>query len=200
MSLALERRGKRWDKCKITHNYTLLSGGVSHEIHRRQGPKVVRFYIVTVSTSRFREKAAGGSPSDESGDTAERMVKETGHVVVGRDLLPDDVNAIRRKLLELVRRDDVDIIVFTGGTGLTRTDVTIEAVRPFFDKEIEGFGDVFRHFSIQEVGTAAFLTRATGGVIGDKVVFLLPGSPNAVKTGMKIILAEVSHLLHLVKE
>jgi len=128
------------------------------------------------------------------------MVKETGHVVVGRDLLPDDVNAIRRKLLELVQRDDVDVIVFTGGTGLTRTDVTIEAVRSLFDKEIEGFGDVFRHFSIQEVGTAAFLTRATGGVIGDKVVFLLPGSPNAVKTGMRIILAEVPHLLHLVKQ
>ncbi len=173
---------------------------MSHEIHRRQGPKVVRFYIVTVSTSRYREKAAGGSPSDESGDTAESMVKETGHVVVGRDLLPDDVNAIRRKLLELVQRDDVDVIVFTGGTGLTRTDVTIEAVRSLFDKEIEGFGDVFRHFSIQEVGTAAFLTRATGGVIGDKVVFLLPGSPNAVKTGMRIILAEVPHLLHLVKQ
>jgi len=128
------------------------------------------------------------------------MVKETGHVVVGRDLLPDDVNAIRRKLLELVQRDDVDVIVFTGGTGLTRTDVTIEAVRSLFDKEIEGFGDVFRHFSIQVVGTAAFLTRATGGVIGDKVVFLLPGSPNAVKTGMRIILAEVPHLLHLVKQ
>jgi molybdenum cofactor biosynthesis protein B len=128
------------------------------------------------------------------------MVKETGHVVVGRDLLPDDVNAIRRKLLELVQRDDVDVIVFTGGTGLTRTDVTIEAVRPLFDKEIEGFGDVFRHFSVQEVGTAAFLTRATGGVVGDKVIFLLPGSPNAVKTGMRIILAEVPHLLHLVKQ
>jgi len=173
---------------------------VSHEIHRRQGPKVVRFYIVTVSTSRYREKAAGGSPSDESGDTAETMVKETGNVVVGRDLLPDDVNAIRRKLLELVQRDDVDVIVFTGGTGLTRTDVTIEAVRPFFEKEIDGFGDVFRHLSIQEVGTAAFLTRATGGVIGDKVVFLLPGSPNAVKTGMRIILSEGSHLLHLVRQ
>ena len=128
------------------------------------------------------------------------MVKETGHVVVGRDLLPDDVNAIRRKLLELVQRDDVDVIVFTGGTGLTRTDVTIEAVRPFFEKEIEGFGDVFRHFSIQEVGSAAFLTRATGGVVGDKVVFLLPGSPNAVKTGIRIILSEVSHLLHLVRQ
>jgi Molybdopterin biosynthesis enzymes len=128
------------------------------------------------------------------------MVKETGHVVVGRDLLPDDVNAIRRKLLELVQRDDVDVIVFTGGTGLTRTDVTIEAVRPLFDKEIEGFGDVFRYFSILEVGTAAFLTRATGGVVGDKVVFLLPGSPNAVRTGMKIILTEVSHLLHLVRQ
>lgn len=155
---------------------------------------------MTVSTSRYREKAAGGNPADESGDVAERMVREAGHVVVGKDLLPDDLNAIRRKVLELVQRGDVDILVFTGGTGLTKTDVTIEAVRPLFDKEIEGFGDVFRYFSIQEVGTAAFLTRATGGIVGDKVIFLLPGSPNAVKTGMRIILAEVPHLLHLVKQ
>jgi molybdenum cofactor biosynthesis protein B len=129
---------------------------MSHELHRRQGPKTARFYIVTVSTSRYREKAAGGSPVDESGDVAEGMAREAGHVVVGRDLLPDDLNAIRRKVLELVQRGDVDVVVFTGGTGLTRTDVTIEAVRPLFDKEIEGFGDVFRHFSVQEVGTAAF--------------------------------------------
>lgn len=173
---------------------------MSHELHRRQGPKTARFYIVTVSTSRYREKAAGGSLVDESGDVAEGMAREAGHIVVGRDLLPDDLSAIRRKVLELVQRGDVDVVVFTGGTGLTRTDVTIEAVKPLFDKEIEGFGDVFRHFSVQEVGTAAFLTRATGGVVGDKVIFLLPGSPNAVKTGMRIILAEVPHLLHLVKQ
>jgi molybdenum cofactor biosynthesis protein B len=173
---------------------------MSHELHRREGPKTARFYIVTVSTSRYREKAAGGSLVDESGDVAEGMAREAGHVVVGRDLLPDDLSAIRRKVLELVQRGDVDVVVFTGGTGLTRTDVTIEAVKPLFDKEIEGFGDVFRHFSVQEVGTAAFLTRATGGVVGDKVIFLLPGSPNAVKTGMRIILAEVPHLLHLVKQ
>lgn len=173
---------------------------MSHELHRREGPKTARFYIVTVSTSRYREKAAGGSLVDESGDVAEGMAREAGHVVVGRDLLPDDLSAIRRKVLELVQRGDVDVVVFTGGTGLTRTDVTIEAVKPLFDKEIEGFGDVFRHFSVQEVGTAAFLTRATGGVVGDKVIFLLPGSPNAVKTGMRIILAEMPHLLHLVKQ
>lgn len=155
---------------------------------------------MTVSTSRYREKAVGGSLVDESGDVAEGMARGAGHIVVGRDLLPDDLSAIRRKVMELVQRGDVDVVVFTGGTGLTRTDVTIEAVKPLFDKEIEGFGDVFRHFSVQEVGTAAFLTRATGGVVGDKVIFLLPGSPNAVKTGMRIILAEVPHLLHLVKQ
>jgi molybdenum cofactor synthesis domain len=173
---------------------------MTHELHRSKGPKTARFYIVTVSTSRYREKSAGGSPADESGDVAERMAVEAGHLVVGRDLLPDDVGAIRRKVLELAARDDVDIIIFTGGTGLTKTDVTIEAVRPLFDKEIEGFGDVFRYFSMQEVGTAAFLTRATGGIVGDKIIFLLPGSPNAVKTGMRIILQEVSHILHLVKQ
>ncbi|MEZ0318488.1 MAG: MogA/MoaB family molybdenum cofactor biosynthesis protein [Pyrobaculum sp.] len=172
---------------------------MTHEIHKSRGPSTARFYVVTVSTSRFQEKARGGSPTDESGDVAVEMITNAGHVVVGRDLLPDDVVAIRRKMFELTSRSDVDVVVFTGGTGLTKTDVTIEAVRPFFDKEIEGFGDVFRYFSIQEVGTAAFLTRATAGVVGDKLVFLLPGSPNAVRTGLKIILSEVSHLLYLAK-
>ncbi|MEM1807236.1 MAG: MogA/MoaB family molybdenum cofactor biosynthesis protein, partial [Pyrobaculum sp.] len=140
---------------------------------------------------------AGGSPVDESGDVAVKMVTEAGHVVVGRDLIPDDVRLIRRKIFELTNREDVDIIVFTGGTGLTSTDVSIEAARPMFEKEIEGFGDVFRYYSIQEVGTAAFLTRATAGLVGGKVVVLLPGSPNAVKTGMRILLEEATHLLYL---
>ena len=91
-------------------------------------------------------------------------------------------------------------MVFTGGTGLTKSDVTIEALRPLFEKEIEGFGDVFRFYSIQEVGTAAFLTRATAGVVKGKVFVLLPGSPNAVKTGLRILLGEVSHLLYLVRQ
>ncbi|MGC9050222.1 MogA/MoaB family molybdenum cofactor biosynthesis protein [Pyrobaculum sp.] len=173
---------------------------MAHEHHRSQGPRVARFYIVTVSTSRFRERSAGGSPGDESGDLAEAMAREAGHVVVGRDLLPDDLYAIRRKVFELVQRDDVDVIIFTGGTGLTKTDVTIEAVRPLFEKEMEGFGDVFRYYSIQEVGTAAFLTRSTAGVINGKAVFLLPGSPNSVKTGMRIILAEVPHVLYLIRQ
>ncbi|MEM1663844.1 MAG: MogA/MoaB family molybdenum cofactor biosynthesis protein [Pyrobaculum sp.] len=170
---------------------------MAHESHRRQVKRAVRFYIITVSTSRFREREAGGSPVDESGDVAVKMVTEAGHVVVGRDLIPDDVRLIRRKIFELTNREDVDIIVFTGGTGLTSTDVSIEAARPMFEKEIEGFGDVFRYYSIQEVGTAAFLTRATAGLVGGKVVVLLPGSPNAVKTGMRILLEEATHLLYL---
>jgi len=173
---------------------------MAHELHRSQGPKSARFYVVTVSTSRFQEKVRGGSPRDESGDVAVEMITSAGHVVVGRDLLPDDVTAIRKKAFELMARDDVDIVVFTGGTGLTKSDVTIEALRPLFEKEIEGFGDVFRFYSIQEVGTAAFLTRATAGVVKDKVFVLLPGSPNAVKTGLRILLGEVSHLLYLVRQ
>jgi len=173
---------------------------MAHEFHRSQGPKSARFYVVTVSTSRFQEKARGGSPKDESGDVAVEIITSAGHAVVGRDLLPDDVTAIRKKAFELMARDDVDIVVFTGGTGLTKSDVTIEALRPLFEKEIEGFGDVFRFYSIQEVGTAAFLTRATAGVVKGKVFVLLPGSPNAVKTGLRILLGEASHLLYLVRQ
>lgn len=173
---------------------------MAHEFHRERGPGAARFYIITVSTSRYREKASGGMPRDESGDLAERMATEAGHVVVGRDLLPDDINAIRRRVLELLSRDDVDVVVITGGTGIAKTDVTVEAVRPLFEKEIEGFGDVFRYYSLQEVGTAAALTRATAGIAGGKVIFLLPGSPGAVRTGMRIVLAETPHILYLTRQ
>lgn len=167
----------------------------SHKIHRERGPKSARVYIITVSTSRYHDR----SIVDESGDLAAQLAAEAGHVVVGRDLLPDDLYAIRKKALELLSRDDVDVVVFTGGTGLAKTDFTVEALRPLFEKEIEGFGDVFRIYSVQEVGTSAFLTRATAGVAGGKVIVALPGSPNAVKVAMRILLEEISHLLYLVR-
>jgi len=86
-----------------------------------------------------------------------------------------------------------------GGTGLTKDDITVETMRKLFDREIEGFGELFRQISFKDIGTAAYLTRATAGIIKNKVVYCLPGSPAAVKTALKIIMPELNHILYLIQ-
>lgn len=170
-----------------------------HEEHRAKGPQRASFWVVTVSTSRFEAAKSGHSYTDESGDVAVRMIEAAGHRVAGRSLIKDDVVMIRSVLMDLLKRDDVDAVVFTGGTGIARSDVTVEAVRPLLDKEIDGFGDIFRLESYREVGTAAIMSRALAGIINGKLVVALPGSPNAVEVGLRIILPEVPHILYLAR-
>lgn len=170
-----------------------------HEEHRARGPRQARFWIITVSTSRAAAAAAGQVYTDESGDLAERTVKEAGHAVVGKSLIKDDLHLIRSLVEGLAQRDDVDVIVLTGGTGIAKSDVTIEALRPLLDKELEGFGELFRWISYREVGTAAIMTRALAGVVAGRLVVALPGSPNAVKTGLELILPEIPHILYLAR-
>ncbi|MFP3290921.1 MAG: MogA/MoaB family molybdenum cofactor biosynthesis protein [Thermoproteus sp.] len=170
-----------------------------HEEHRARGPKELSFWVVTVSTSRYEAMASGRSCTDESGDAAVSLISRAGHRVVGRSLVKDDLVMIRGVVMDLLRRSDVDVVVLTGGTGVARTDVTIEAVRPLLEKELDGFGDVFRLKSYQEVGTAAIMSRALAGVSNGKLVVALPGSPNAVETGLGIILPEAPHIIYLVR-
>jgi Molybdopterin biosynthesis enzymes len=120
-----------------------------HEEHRARGPKELSFWVVTVSTSRYEAMASGRSYTDESGDAAVSLISRAGHRVVGRSLVKDDLVMIRGVVMDLLRRSDVDVVVLTGGTGVARTDVTIEAVRPLLEKELDGFGDVFRLKSYQ---------------------------------------------------
>lgn len=170
-----------------------------HEEHRAKGPKELSFWVVTVSTSRYEAMASGKPYVDESGDKAVELISRAGHRVVGRSLVKDDIVMIRGVLLDLLRRPDVDVIVLTGGTGIAKTDVTVEAVRPLLDKELEGFGDIFRLRSYQEVGTAAIMSRALAGVSNGKLVVVLPGSPNAVEVGLGIVLPEASHIVYLAR-
>ncbi len=169
-----------------------------HIAHRSGGRGRYRVYIISISTSRYRLKAKGESYRDESGDLAEELLRSNGHEIAGRDLIPDDLVMIRSRVMEAVSREDVDVVVTTGGTGISRTDTTIEAVRPLLDKELEGFGEVFRIESLREIGYSAIMSRATAGVIGDKLVVCLPGSPNAVRLGLKIVLPELDHIMNLV--
>ena len=149
--------------------------------------------VVTVSTSRSLD-------DDPSGDAIEELVEGDGHEVVAHDLVADDLDGIQRAMLALTGREDVDIVITTGGTGVTPDDVTVEAVEPLFDKGLPGFGELFRIRSYEEVGTRALGSRATAGVSEGVPVFCLPGSENAVRTAIEeLVLAEAPHLVGLAR-
>jgi molybdopterin adenylyltransferase len=156
--------------------------------------------VITVSTSRYGMQAKEKKPvSDESGDAAQELVERSGGKVVRRGLVPDDAKMLRSAVSSALREADVDVMVLTGGTGVSTTDLTIETVRPLFEKEIEGFGEIFRFVSFQKIGAAAALSRATAGVSRGKVVMCLPGSPDGVRTALELFLGEVPHILNLAR-
>lgn len=157
--------------------------------HRRAGPTLLGFALITVSDTR--------TPGDDvSGHTLSELATAAGHRVVEASLVPDEVPAIRAAVERALAREGVDVVVLTGGTGLSPRDVTIEAVGPLLERPVEGFGELFRMLSYQQVGSAAMLSRAAAGLAGARAVFCLPGSPKAVSLAMeKLILPEAGHLL-----
>ncbi|PSQ50853.1 molybdenum cofactor biosynthesis protein B [Halobacteriales archaeon SW_6_65_15] len=147
--------------------------------------------VVTVSSSRSLS-------DDPSGDAIVAGLENADNKVVSRDLIDDSYDGVQSSLNALVRRDDVDVVITTGGTGVTPDDVTIEAARAMFDKELPGFGELFRLLSHDEIGTKVVGTRATAGVVDGVVVFCLPGSENAARLGVEqIIVEEAGHLAGL---
>ena len=160
----------------------------------------MRYLVVTVSTSRYERQAKQrGKVSDESGDLAQQIVEGAEGVVVERVLIPDEARLLRSTVSRALRNADLDVVLLTGGTGVSTTDVTIETVKPFLEKEIDGFGEVFRSVSYQRIGAAAALSRATAGVARGKLVICLPGSPDAVRTALELFIGEVPHVLHLAR-
>ncbi|MBC7084772.1 MAG: molybdenum cofactor biosynthesis protein MoaB [Methanomethylovorans sp.] len=166
--------------------------------HKQHTKKNIRFALITISTSRFNKYGSKKNPQeadDLSGKMMFALVQEYGHSVVSYSLISDDSVIIRDLICRLID-EDVDVIVTSGGTGLSPDDVTIEAISPLFQKEIEGFGEYFRYLSMEEIGSSVILTRACAGVVKNKVIFCLPGSPNAVKLAFsKVILPEAGHIL-----
>jgi molybdenum cofactor biosynthesis protein B len=164
-------------------------GAVSVEEHRAYAPAALGFGLITISDSRARE-------DDVSGRLLRERVIAAGHRVVDAALVPDDVAAIRAAVGRLLEQPGLDVVVTTGGTGLSPRDLTVEAVTPLFDRPVEGFGELFRSLSYQQVGAAAMLSRAAAGLVRDRAVFLLPGSPKAVALALEaLILPEAAHLL-----
>ncbi|MCH2249479.1 MAG: molybdenum cofactor biosynthesis protein B [Cognatishimia sp.] len=141
----------------------------------------VNIAVLTVSDTRsFAE--------DKSGDTLAKRIEEAGHIVADRKILRDERAEIADQLRAWCARDDIDVVISTGGTGLTGRDVTVEAHRDVYEKEIDAFGTVFTIVSMQKIGTSAVQSRATGGVALGTYLFALPGSPGACKDAWDEIL------------
>ncbi len=159
-----------------------------HE-HRHLSPKNVGCAVVTISDSR-------SEADDESGKLIQGRLRDHGHTVADYRLLKNDAAAIRATITELVGRDDVQTIITTGGTGISHRDVTVDTIEPMLEKKLDGFGELFRQLTHQEIGTGSILSRATGGVIGGTVVLSFPGSLAAATLAMdKVILPELGHLV-----
>ncbi len=156
-------------------------------------PRSLSYAIITVSTSRYEKMKEGEQVRDVSGDLAEKIVSETNRVYERR-IVPDSKEIISKVLKELLN-SSADVIIFIGGTGPTLTDVTIEVVRPFLDKELPGFGELFRKLSYERIGLPAILSRAIAGVSKGKAVYCLPGSPDAVKLALNEIIIKISPLI-----
>jgi molybdenum cofactor biosynthesis protein B len=156
----------------------------------------VGYGVVTVSSSRTLS-------ADPSGDALAAAIEAAGHLVAARELVDDDYDGVQATVDRLSDDPTVDAIVTTGGTGVTPDDVTVEAIDPLFEKRLPGFGELFRAHSREEIGTKVVGTRATAGILpgepGNVPAFCLPGSENAVRTGVEIVLSEAGHLAGLAR-
>ena len=149
----------------------------------------VRIAVLTVSDTR-------SLADDKSGSVLNERIEFSGHQVVFRDIVKDDRQQIRSKLEDWIENDAVDVIISTGGTGLTGRDVTVEAHRDVYEKEIDAFGIVFSIISMKKIGTSAIQSRSTAGVAGGTYLFALPGSPNACKDAWDEILVKQLDFRH----
>lgn len=166
----------------------------THE-HKMEAPKQVACKVITVSDTRDKV-------TDKSGKLMIDLLEGAGHHVQSYCIVKDEVDELRTEVLKGCSDPEIDVVLTNGGTGIALRDITIETVKALFDKEISGFGELFRMLSYQEdIGSAAILSRAVAGTIKDKAVFSTPGSSGAVKLAMnKLILPELGHVVRELKK
>lgn len=163
--------------------------GVSQSEHKAAAPATVRCFVLTVSDTRTEA-------TDKSGLAIAALLSEAGHQVVGRAIVKDEPREVVRVVSDQIANADVQAIITTGGTGLTSRDSTYEAITILIDKRLEGFGELFRMLSYQDIGPAAMLSRAVAGTARGKIIAALPGSEGAVRLAMtKLLIPELGHLV-----
>jgi molybdenum cofactor biosynthesis protein B len=162
--------------------------------HKKNAPGRIRIGVISVSTTRSEE-------NDESGGWIKKTAIKEGHDVVFYKVVPDDVYGITETIGKAIHDRNAQALLLTGGTGISSRDITIEAVRPVFEKELTAFGPLFCQLSFEEIDSAALLSRATAGVIGKTIVFCMPGSLKACKLACEaLIFPELGHLVKHVFE
>ena len=174
------------------HDHRHEHGESGTHDHHHHDVESLGVAVLTVSSSRSLD-------DDEAGDAIVRTVEDAGHEVVTRELVRDKHDTVQGSILNLAGRKDVDCVVTTGGTGVTPDDVTVEAAQRLFEKELPGFGELFRRESYEEVGSMIVATRATAGIADETPVFCLPGSENAASLGADIVVDVAGHLVGLAR-
>ncbi|MEO8682780.1 MAG: molybdopterin-binding protein [Vicinamibacterales bacterium] len=162
---------------------------MSSQEHKAAGPASVRVFVLTISDTRTDDTDAGGRSVVD-------ILEKAGHVVVGKVIVKDDPAQVADAVKQQAASGAVDVIITTGGTGITRRDSTFEAIDALLEKRLPGFGELFRMLSFQEIGSAAMMSRACAGTIGTVVVASLPGSAGAVRLAMtRLLIPEMGHLV-----
>ncbi|MFQ6106968.1 MAG: molybdenum cofactor biosynthesis protein B [Thermoplasmata archaeon] len=157
------------------------------EEHRKRGPKSVKCAIIVTSDAREPQ-------TDKSGSLIGALIKDAGHEITGYRIVRNNAKDLAEALEDLMAGSQA--VIVSGGTGVSKKDLTVDTIEPLLQKKLSGFGELFRHLSYSEIGSAALLSRAVAGTLGSKVVFCLPGSEGGVMLAMKnLILPELSHII-----
>ncbi|MFX0091627.1 MAG: molybdenum cofactor biosynthesis protein B [Candidatus Hodarchaeota archaeon] len=169
----------------------------SVQLHKKGAPSKVSFGLVIISTSR----ANNPDLEDKSYSVIKNILELKNHFILEYKVVPDIIEEIRDHISQLLANDNIQVIITSGGTGLTKEDVTLEALSPLFEKELTSFNPVFAFLSFKQVRAAAIMSRATAGIAHGKPIFCLPGSPKACQLAVEqIIVPEIGHILKLVQK
>jgi molybdenum cofactor biosynthesis protein B len=162
---------------------------MGYQEHKHNSPNSVSCAVLTLSDTRTER-------NDESGRIIRQKLSETGHRVILYYILKNESDSILEKIYELLKEEELQVIITSGGTGISHRDITVETISPILEKKLDGFGELFRFLTYNEIGTGSIMSRAIAGMAGGKVILCLPGSPEAINLAMeKIILPELGHLV-----
>ncbi|MFO8018291.1 MAG: molybdenum cofactor biosynthesis protein B [Promethearchaeia archaeon] len=174
-----------------------------HKKHKSDAKKLksINLGLVVVSTSRYNEIQDQKESSDKTIPILRQILAKKHDIsLTYTKIIPDNVKKLK-DILKQVSSRELDVVLFSGGTGLTPKDITYETIEPLLEKKITGFGELFRYLSYKEIGSAAMISRAIAGSLDNMAIFLLPGSPNAVKLALKkLILPEIFHIVHMINK
>ncbi|MFC1939119.1 molybdenum cofactor biosynthesis protein B [Chloroflexota bacterium] len=162
---------------------------MSYQEHKEKAPRSVNCAVLTVSDTRTEQ-------DDDSGRLIRQKLSQSGHRVISYAILENEAESIKKKIDELLNQEEIQVIITSGGTGVSSRDVTVDTVAAILEKKLDGFGELFRFLTYQEIGTASVMTRAIAGVAMGKVILCFPGSPAAAELAMdRIILPEIGHMV-----